>query len=65
MPIACPACGEASPPWDYDWKEQAGFGRLFVRIEEVFPGEATPTPALMALLAEATGYEWRHFYLQD
>lgn len=63
--IACPACGEVNPPWDYDWKEQAGFGRLFIRIEEVFPGEATPTPTLMALLAEATGYEWRHFYLQD
>jgi len=63
--IACPACGEASPPWDYDWKGQAGFGRLFIQVEEVFPGEATPTPTLMALLEGTTGCEWRHFYLQD
>jgi len=64
-PIACPACGEACPPWDYDWKEKAGFGRLFVQIEEIFPGEATPTPLLMDLLEGSTGCKWRHFYIQD
>lgn len=63
--ITCSTCGVAVPPWDYDWKEKAGFGRLFIQVEEIFPGEATPTPMLMALLANATGCEWRHFYLQD
>lgn len=64
-PVSCPSCGETSPPWEYDWKEKAGFGRLFIQIEEIFPGEATPTPELMALLADASGCEWRHFYFQD
>jgi hypothetical protein len=34
-------------------------------VEEVFPGEAAPTDALMRLLAEAAGTPWRHFYIQD
>jgi len=63
--IPCPACRETSPPWDYDWKQQAGFGRLFIRVEEVFPGEAVPTPALLALLADTGGIPWRYFYIQD
>ncbi len=63
--IICPACGEGSPPWGYDWKGQAGFGRLFIQVEEIFPGEATPTPALMGLLEGSSGCEWRHFYIQD
>jgi len=63
--IICPACGETNPPWSYDWTEQAGFGRLFIRIEEVFPGEAIPTSALMGLLEAASGCKWRHFYIQE
>jgi len=63
--IPCPTCGETSPPWSYDWKGQAGFGRLFIQVEEIFPGEATPTPALMGLLAASSGCKWRHFYIQE
>ena len=63
--IPCPACGQASPPWAYDWKQKAGFGRQFVQVEEVFPGEAAPTPGLMDLLEGSSGYEWQHFYIQD
>jgi hypothetical protein len=36
-----------------------------VQVEEVFPGEAAPTPELMALLASLTGTVWRYFYVQD
>jgi hypothetical protein len=64
-PIACTACREATPPWNYDWKVKAGFGRLFIQIEEVFPGEAAPTPGLMNLLEGCTGCMWRYFYIQD
>jgi hypothetical protein len=63
--ITCPTCGETSPPWAYDWKQKAGFGRLLIRIEEVFPGEAVPTPELMDLLQSSAGCSWRYFYLQD
>jgi len=64
-PVPCPACGEHRPLWDWDWKGNAGFGRFFLSVEEVFPGEATPAPALIELLKEETGATWRHFYIQD
>lgn len=63
--IRCPACGEKAPAWCWDWKGQAGCGRLFLAVEEVFPGEATPAPALMERLEEMSGNAWRHFYIQD
>jgi hypothetical protein len=34
-------------------------------VEEVFPGEAEPTPPFQAALAQLTACPWRHFYLQD
>ena len=61
----CPSCGETRPPWRWDWKEQGGFGRLFVAVEEVFPGEAVPMPRLFDVLTRACGSGWRHFYVQD
>jgi len=64
-PVTCPTCGKADPLWEYDWKDKAGFGRLFVQVEEVFPGEAAPTPGLMDLLQGCTGHTWRYFYIQD
>jgi hypothetical protein len=63
--LACPACGEQRPPWDWDWKGNAGYGRFFVEVEEIFPGEALPSPALDTALADITAAPWRHFHVQD
>jgi hypothetical protein len=63
--VRCPACGETRPPWHWDWKQQGGFGRAFVQVEEVFPGEAVPTSALFEQLIRVSGIGWRHFYIQD
>ena len=63
--IPCPDCGLENPPWGYDWREKAGFGRLFVQIEEVFPGEAVPTPGLLEILENSSGCAWERFYIQD
>lgn len=63
--VTCPSCGETRPPWLWDWKQQGGFGRLFILVEEVFPGEAIPTQALFDLLIRSSGTGWRHFYVQD
>ena len=63
--IGCPACGVSAAPWGWDWRHQAGWGRFFVQVEEVFPGEATPAPVLMELLAGISGHPWRHFFVQD
>ncbi|AUB82491.1 hypothetical protein [Candidatus Thiodictyon syntrophicum] len=63
--LTCTTCGETRPPWRWDWKEQGGYGRLFVMVEEVFPGEAVPTGRLLDLLTDACGSGWRHFFVQD
>ena len=63
--VTCPRCGASHPAWAWDWKEQGGFGRRFVLIEEVFPGEAVPTPRLFGVLSGAGGSGWRHFFVQD
>lgn len=61
----CPACATSAPLCAWDWKESGGFARLAIWIEEVFPGEAAPTDALMQLLSSTCGDPWRHFYLQE
>ncbi len=63
--IPCPACGARHPLWVWDWKGKAGFGRSFVWVEEVFPGEAEPTPTFQAALTSLTAGPWRHFGIQD
>lgn len=61
----CPHCGEAVIPLGLAWRENGGFGRLFLAVEDVFPGEAVPVPALFERLEELSGGPWRHFYLQE
>ena len=63
--LVCVQCGANADLGSWNWRENAGVGRLFLRVEEVFPGEAVPTPALMGLLEAASGTGWRHFYVQD
>jgi hypothetical protein len=50
---------------DLLWRQNAGFGRLFVTIEDIFPGEAVPVPGLLDGLRRATGTDWHYFYIQD
>jgi len=63
--LVCTACGSSSPIYAWDWKESGGCARLWLKLEEIFPGEAMPTDTLMQHLAEVTGNPWRHFYIQD
>ncbi|MBK5968981.1 MULTISPECIES: FmdB family zinc ribbon protein [Thiorhodovibrio] len=64
--LACPACGTRSLAWQWDWRGHAGFGRLTLTIEEVFPGEAAVLPALPRLLERfSDGLPWHWFALQD
>jgi hypothetical protein len=63
--FSCPACGSERPDWCWDWKDTGGFARLSVCIEEIFPGEAVPTDALLNLLSDLSEMPWRHFYVQD
>jgi len=63
--LHCHACGLVGPAWAWNWRRQAGFGRIFVIIEEVFPGEGQPLPALLAMLNALGAGPWQHFYLLD
>ncbi len=63
--VACPSCGQSHALWQWDWKQQAGFGRQLIEIEEVFPGEAVPTPELLNRLERASGCAWGFFFVQD
>jgi hypothetical protein len=63
--VTCIQCDERRPPWCWDWKEQGGFGRRFILVEEVFPGEAVPTARLFQVLTAVSGSNWRHFFVQD
>ncbi|WP_200386109.1 hypothetical protein [Thiocapsa imhoffii] len=63
--IDCPACGASARPWSWDWRHQGGFGRRLIVVEEVFPGEAMPTPGVLDALTMATGRAWHFFYVQD
>lgn len=59
----CPQCGTLSAPWQLDWRQSGGAGRLFIEITQIFPGEAVPVDRLMKSLADCTGEKWRYFYL--
>lgn len=64
-PFPCPSCTHQQSPLSLSWRENGGFGRFFITVEEVFPGEAVPLPALMDHLAQVSGQPWRYFYIQD
>jgi hypothetical protein len=63
--LVCPSCGERRRMWSWDWKQQGGFARLLIQVEEIFPGEAVPTDGFLDLLERESGCPWRHFYVQD
>ena len=60
----CDACGARSPPWEWNWRQQAGVGRFFVLVNDIFPSEAVPSNELLNRLQGETGTSWKHFYVQ-
>lgn len=63
--LVCPNCACRAAGWQWDWRQHAGFGSSFVIVEEVFPGEASPLPALLDVLQGLGVGAWHHFYVQD
>ena len=58
----CDCCGAEGPPWNFDWKHSAAFGRSNIDIFGIDLGEAVPSPDLMDALKQANGSEWDYFY---
>jgi len=63
----CPHCGHRQNPLSYNWRQSAGFGRLFLYVENIFPNEAIPSPELLRNLEEGEHdcMPWSYFYIQD
>ena len=63
--LCCTGCGTKAPGWRWTWGRLGGFGRLFIRLEPVFPGEGRPLPALFRLLEQLGLGPWHYFSVQD
>lgn len=63
--LACTSCGAISPPWNYNWRKSAGFGRFFIEVTEIYPKEAIPQPALLTGLQQHHNTSWTYFYLYE
>jgi hypothetical protein len=61
--LVCQHCGTRLLPGELRWRTDAGLARLFIEINSIYPGEAQPVAGMMQQLREATGCEWRYFYL--
>ncbi len=62
--IHCPTCAAVLSPLDLRWRQTAGFGRCVLVVEDVFPGEAVPTPGFERTLQDLGTGEWQYFYTQ-
>ena len=61
----CPSCQMHLSPTELDWRQSAGFGRVFISVFNIYPREAIPTEALLQNLGEATQQAWDYFYLRE
>lgn len=60
----CTACEGVAPPWRWNWRQSAGFGRWFLEVWGVHPAEAVPGEPLLSALEQFSGGPWKYFYTQ-
>lgn len=65
QPFHCPRCEETINALSLRWRDSGGFGRGFLVVEDIFPGEAVPVPGLFEQLGTLGAGPWHHFYIQD
>ncbi len=58
----CDSCQYQAAPWKYRWRKSAGFGRCFIEINNIYPGEAIPQQALLDTLHSHYQVNWQYFY---
>ncbi len=63
-PWQCPACGHETVSGRLDWRQSAGYARVFIKVWGVFEGEAVPSDELLARLKAMSGTPWEYFYLR-
>ncbi len=60
--IRCNQCGETSELSSINWGRRAGYGHMFIEINNIFPGEAQPVDELFEQLHNLTGTKWGYFF---
>ncbi len=63
--LRCTACDNDQAGWQWQWGHHAGFGRVIVSVEAIFPGEVMPLSALFTQLKLLTGYSWHWFCIAN
>jgi hypothetical protein len=63
--LTCSQCNKELQLQEISWGRQAGYGRIFIEISNIFPGEARPTHILLAELSRTTSTEWSYFYIES
>jgi hypothetical protein len=59
----CTGCGQQALLHQLDWRQTAGFGRLFIEIWGIHAAEAVPTDPLLEALSRSGGGPWKYFFL--
>ncbi len=62
--IKCIRCENLTRLEDIAWGRHAGHGRIFIQINNIFPGEAQPVHGLLMDLGRLTGKEWDYFFAE-
>jgi hypothetical protein len=63
--LKCSKCSKELQLQEISWGRQAGYGRVFIEISNIFPGEARPTQILLVELSRTTDTEWNYFYIES
>ena len=61
----CTGCGYRGRLIDLNFRKSAGFGRVFLEIRGIHPGEAVAGENLLASLRALAGCEWRTLYIRE
>jgi hypothetical protein len=61
----CAGCGYRGRLTELNFSKSAGFGRIFLEMRGIHPGEAVAGEALLASLRSLTGCEWRTLYVRE
>ncbi len=61
-PWRCPQCDNRGRLEDIAWRRSAAEADFFIEIAPIFPREAVPSDALLSLLEQTSGTEWKWFY---
>lgn len=61
----CNTCHTASALSDLKWKQQGGYGRFSISINNIHPHEAVPAEKILQALSDVTQFKWTYLYANN